>query len=87
MDEDRKRDILDEIIELTSPPLRMASDITAQEYALRTGVTDTTAASRLNKLVEQGVLTSHRVYDKTIQHYVRVWRKVESNDDSSAGGM
>ena len=76
MTDAEKLAILDEIVALSSPPVRQPLDITAQDYAERAGCTSTTAKSRLHKLVEAGVMVTETVWDPEIQHNVRVWRKV-----------
>ena len=76
MTDAEKQAILAEIVALSAPPIRQPLDITAQDYADQAGCTATTAQTRLRKLVESGVLETEIVWDQSIQHNVRVWRKV-----------
>jgi DNA-binding Lrp family transcriptional regulator len=56
MKDDTKRQILDEIIELTEPPHLQSGDITLVEYAERVGITRSSAKNRLQKVVDAGRL-------------------------------
>jgi len=86
MTDEEKLAILDEIVALSSPPVRQPLDITAQDYADRAGCTPTTAQSRLRKLVEAGVLVTEMVWDLEIQHNVRVWRKIDPSTEHPSRG-
>jgi len=56
MEDETRRRILDEIIEMTEPPHIQLGDITLVEYAEKVGVTRGAAKNRLQKLVDEGVL-------------------------------
>ena len=84
MTDAEKQAILDEIIALSSPPKRKATDITAAEFASRAGCSVATAQTRLRRLVTDGLLETEILWDPEIQHNVRVWRKVGNGESGSA---
>lgn len=56
MEDDTRRQILDEMIRLTEPPHIQPGDITLVEYAERAGITRGAAKQRLQKIVDNGLL-------------------------------
>ena len=69
--------LLAELVAL-APPVRQAGDIDARMYAesLANGMTERYAGMLLDKMVKQGILTRHDVYDPDRKRQVRIWRKV-----------
>lgn len=64
MTDGQRRTILDEIAQYTERPVLEADEITAFDLAQKLGVNQSTASARLQKLVDQGVMTVRRgVYD------------------------
>lgn len=76
-------EILNEIVQLTTPVVRLPGDFTANEYIARfrqmNGFAITTGAACpwLDDLVARGILTKHEdVYDVEASRRVTVYRKV-----------
>lgn len=81
MSDERKKAILDEILELDGIPLREPDDFTIDEYRQRHlekygyPVPETTAWNRLDARVEKGELGSKIRYDAEENKARRVWWK------------
>jgi predicted ArsR family transcriptional regulator len=58
------------------PSPRMDADIDCDEAAEAWGISRRAAYERLNRLVQQGRMTSHLVHDGKRQRRMRVWREV-----------
>jgi len=56
MQDQDKRALLDELLELTAPPMWQPGDVMLQEYADKLGITRPAAKERLQPLVDQGKL-------------------------------
>ena len=69
--------LLAELVAL-APPVRQPGDIDARMYAesLANGMTERYAGMLLEKLVKQGIITRHEVYDPDRKHAAVVYRKV-----------
>jgi hypothetical protein len=86
VNDERKRELLDELMRLTVPPSRKPGDITKEDYIERvreeTGeiIGLTTADKRLNALAKSSdEWVTLLVRDGRVKR--RVWRKVETNDE------
>jgi len=81
-------DILDEIVRLTTPPMRQPGDFTTAEYIERWertnghSITSGYALGWLAKLVDEGKLEVHKeVYDPQESRYYTIWRPVVQQDN------
>ena len=69
------KELLDEVIALTSRPVVRPDDITTKSYMRDTGVSHSTATRRLDELVDQGGLERDVAWDPELRRDVNVWRK------------
>lgn len=78
MNENIRAQILDEIEQYTARPTLAADEITVSDLAKRLNCGYCMASTRLQKLVEQGVMTVRAgVYDQRTGKIVNAFRKVE----------
>lgn len=78
-------DLLDELIRLTNVPVRRPGDITVNDYATRARCSRVTARTRLNGLVEEGILETEMVRrDPDSGRQIRVWRRRVDREDNGS---
>lgn len=77
MNEDMKRVLLAELIEMSAPPAPVAADeVTVREYANQANCSLNSAQRRLDQLVAAGVLT-FRTATNANGHPCRAYRRAE----------
>lgn len=74
MNDDEKKQILQEIIKLTGHATKRPGDMTLKDYIDVTGISNAGARERLKKCVERGDLETELVYDPAAKRQVKVWR-------------
>ena len=76
MTDAQRQTILDEIAQYTERPVLEADEITVNDLAQKLSINQGSAAGRLQKLVEQGVMTvRHGVYDPRTGKILNAYRK------------
>ena len=76
MTDAQRKTILDEIAQYTERPTLGDDEITVYDLAQRLGINHGSAAGRLQKLLEQGVMTVRRgVYDPRTGKILNAYRK------------
>jgi DNA-binding Lrp family transcriptional regulator len=77
MIKDMREEILSEIDEWSGYQEMRPTDITVQDLKERWGVSGSTVASRMRRLVEAGLIQTFLVYDSARARLCRIYRKVE----------
>lgn len=82
MNEEEKRRVLAEIVELAEPPMLRPTDVTLEDYMAATGASYHAARYRLDRLIEEGKCESLLVYCPRRCRMVRAWRRVKDGSET-----
>jgi len=89
VNDERKQELLNELVRLTVLPPRLPDDIMKEDYIEHikheTGevIGVTTAHNRLMRLVDAGGWETLMVWDRQASRRRRIWRKKGDDDDDS----
>ena len=75
LDASERTRLLDEIEEAINRQARQPGDVDREQWAGRGGISVQTARHDLERLVKEGVLETHLVYDAQSRMTKRIWRR------------
>jgi predicted ArsR family transcriptional regulator len=80
-----KAQVLAEIMALAGKQYRQPGDVSIRDLREEWNVQDNTVKAWMEKLVKEGVYTSHMVYDPEVGRSCRIWRRVKPIETDTAG--